>query len=152
MRIYKSGEEDKDSFVKLRIELFDELGERDEKITEAELKRELESYYLEHINKDFFCWFAEIDGKVIGVASMCMFCRIPYYQNPVGLEGYILNVFTLPQYRKNGAASRLVKEIIDFSRKGSIKRLWLNASDAGRKIYKTLGFSDSYENQMELFL
>lgn len=152
MKIYKSSIEDKESFVKMRIELFEELGEKDEQITEEELKHELESYYLDHINKDFFCWFAEKDGKVVGVASMCMFCRIPYYQNPVGLEGYILNVYTLPEYRHYGAATKLVKEIIDFSKKGSIKRLWLNASDAGRRIYESLGFENGEENQMELFL
>lgn len=151
MRINKGTIENKEEFVKLRIKLFEELGEKDENTTVEELMHETGNYYISHINKDFFCWFVEMDGKTIGVASMCVFCRIPYFQNPVGLEGYILNVYTLPEYRKCGIATKLVKEIIDFSRKGSIKRLWLNSSDAGRNIYKSLGFIEK-ENEMEYFL
>ncbi|WP_293960313.1 GNAT family N-acetyltransferase, partial [uncultured Fusobacterium sp.] len=98
-----------------------------------------------------YCWFIEIEEKIVAVASMCTFCRIPYYENPVGIEGYILNVYTSLNSRKKGLATKLVKEIIEFSKNNSIKRLWLNSSEAGKNIYKSLGFIEK-ENEMEYFI
>ena len=151
MDIYKSTIDDKENFVKLRVSLFKELKEIDENTEIEELVRETGNYYTSHIDKDLFCWFAKIDDNIIAVASMCIFCRIPYFQNPVGLEGYILNVYTLPKYRKKGAASSLINEIITFSKKSSLKKLWLNSSEAGKDIYKSFGFKEN-NNEMELFL
>ncbi len=151
MEIYKSTIKDKEHFVKMRIALFEELEEIDENTEIEELVRETGNYYASHISKDFFCWFAKIDGHIAAVASMCIFCRIPYFQNPVGLEGYILNVYTLPKFRKKGAASKIVSEIINFSKKSSIKKLWLNSSEAGKGIYKSLGFKEN-NDEMILFL
>lgn len=151
MDIYKSTIDDKENFVKLRVSLFKELKEIDENTEIEELVRETGNYYTSHIDKDLFCWFAKINGNVVAVASMCIFCRIPYFQNPVGLEGYILNVYTLPEFRKKGAASKLVNEIITFSKNSAIKKLWLNSSEAGKDIYKSLGFREN-DNEMELFL
>ena len=90
MEIYKSSINDKENFIKMRVSLFKELGEIDENSEIEELIKETGNYYTNHIDKDLFCWFAEIDGSIVAVASMCIFCRIPYFQNPVGLEGYIL--------------------------------------------------------------
>jgi len=151
MNIYKSTIDDKENFIKLRVSLFKELKEIDESTEIEELIKETGNYYTSHIDKDLFCWFAKIDDNIAAVASMCIFCRIPYFQNPVGLEGYILNVYTLPKYRKKGAASSLINEIITFSKKSSLKKLWLNSSEAGKDIYKSFGFKEN-NNEMELFL
>ncbi|RGY63953.1 GNAT family N-acetyltransferase [Fusobacterium ulcerans] len=151
MEIYKSSINDKENFIKMRVSLFKELGEIDETSEIEELIKETGNYYTNHIDKDLFCWFAEIDGKIAAVASMYIFCRIPYFQNPVGLEGYILNVYTLPEFRNKGAASKLITEIIAFSKNSAIKKLWLNSSEAGKEIYKSLGFKEN-DNEMELFL
>lgn len=151
MDIYKSTIDDKENFIKLRVSLFKELEEIDESTEIEELIKETGNYYTSHIDKDLFCWFAKIDDNIAAVASMCIFCRIPYFQNPIGLEGYILNVYTLPKYRRKGIASSLINEIITFSKKSSLKKLWLNSSEAGKAIYKSFGFKEN-NNEMELFL
>lgn len=94
MKIVLGSEKNVEEFIKLRMELFKELGEIKEKDNIEELIWETKQYYLQHIKKDLYCWFIEIEEKVVAVASMCTFCRIPYYENPVGVEGYILNVYT----------------------------------------------------------
>lgn len=57
-----------------------------------------------------------------------LFSRIPYLGNISGREGYILNIYTLPNYRKKGMAGKLVNTIIDYAKENEIKRLWLNSS------------------------
>ena len=46
-----------------------------EKDNIEELIWETKQYYLQHIKKDLYCWFIEIEEKVVAVASMCTFCR-----------------------------------------------------------------------------
>ena len=57
-----------------------------------------------------------------------------------GRQGTIVNVFTEPQWRRRGIASRLVKEIIAWSKNEGLDRLLLHASDDGRSVYERLGF------------
>ena len=116
MDIYKSTIDDKENFIKLRVSLFKELEEIDENTEIEELIKETGNYYISHIDKDLFCWFAKIDDNIIAVASMCIFCRIPYFQNPVGLEGYILNVYTLPKYRKKELLQVLLMKLLLFQK------------------------------------
>ena len=149
MKIILGSEKNVEEFIKLRMELFKELGEIKEKDNIEELIWETKQYYLQHIKKDLYCWFIEIEEKIVAVASMCTFCRIPYYENPVGVEGYILNVYTSLNSRKKGLATKLVKEIIEFSKNNSIKRLWLNSSESGKNIYRSLGFIEK-DNEMDI--
>ncbi|MDO4589239.1 MAG: GNAT family N-acetyltransferase [Fusobacterium sp.] len=153
MKIILGSETNVEDFIRLRMELFKELGEIKEKEHRyiEELRGETKNYFLQHIKKDLYCWFVEIDKKIVAVASMCIFCKIPYYNKPVGLEGYILNVFTTSDKRKRGLATKLIKEIIKFSENNSIRKLWLNSSEAGKNIYKSLGFMEK-NNEMEYII
>ena len=57
-----------------------------------------------------------------------------------GRQGTIVNVFTEPEWRRRGVAALLLKEIIIWSRKESLDRLILHASEQGRALYEGLGF------------
>ena len=63
----------------------------------------------------------------------------------------LLEFNKIDEFRKKGAASKLITEIIAFSKNSTIKKLWLNSSEAGKEIYKSLGFKEN-DNEMELFL
>lgn len=140
-----------DEFCRLRIELFEELGEISKDDDISELKSSTKQYYLSHINKDLICWGIFQKEKLVAIGSLCLFTRIPYKENLSGLEGYILNIYTSPQFRKCGFANKILDNIIEYSQKNNIKRLWLNSSKQGKKLYAKRGFSQK-ENEMELFL
>lgn len=140
-----------DEFCHLRIELFEELGEIHKGRDISELKSATKQYYMSHINKDLFSWGIFKKGKLVSIGSLCLFARIPYEENLYGLEGYILNIYTLPHFRKCGFANQILDKIIEYSKKNNIKRLWLNSSEQGKKLYAQRGFVKK-ENEMELFL
>lgn len=140
-----------DEFCRLRIELFEELGEISKDDDISKLKSSTKQYYLSHINKDLICWGIFQKEKLVAIGSLCLFTRIPYKENLSGLEGYILNIYTSPQFRKCGFANKILDNIIEYSQKNNIKRLWLNSSKQGKKLYAKRGFSQK-ENEMELFL
>ena len=62
-----------------------------------------------------------------------------------------MNIYTLPEFRKRGLADRILDRIIEYSRESGIKKLWLNSSDQGRRLYAEKGFKEK-DNEMELFL
>ena len=151
MKIVQLDEKAVNEFCRLRIQLFEELGEISKKSDLSELKMKTHQYYLSHVNKDLFSWGIFQGDRLIAIGSLCLFTRIPYKENLNGLEGYILNIYTVPEARKNGYANQILNAIIEFSQKNNINRLWLNSSEQARHLYLEKGFTDK-ENEMELFL
>lgn len=138
-------------FWRLRIELFKELGEVCKDIDITELELATKQYYLSHINKDLISWGIFQKGELVAIGSLCLFTRIPYNENLSGLEGYILNIYTSKQFRKHSFANKILNNIIEYSHKNNIKRLWLNSSEQGKRLYAEKGFIQK-NNEMELFL
>jgi GNAT superfamily N-acetyltransferase len=71
---------------------------------------------------------------------------------PNGRTGYILNIFTLKEFRKNGIASLLMQKLIDEGKRLKLDRLELKATQAGEPIYRQLGFVEPHDLLMELDL
>jgi GNAT superfamily N-acetyltransferase len=57
-----------------------------------------------------------------------------------GRQAVIINVYTEPAWRKQGLASLLLKQVIQWSQEQKLDRLLLHASEQGRPVYERLGF------------
>src|SRR5687767_14284840 len=71
------------------------------------IKEQLLAYFREHLNKDLFVYVCE-DNTVIVSTVFLLITEKP--ANPsflTGLTGTIMNVYTLPNYRKRGIAGSL---------------------------------------------
>lgn len=104
------------------------------------MKSATKIYYSSHINKDLICLGIFQKEKLVAIGSLCLFTRIPYKENLSGLEGDILNIYTATPFRKHGFANSILDRIIEYARKNNIKRLWLNSSKQGKKLYTKRGF------------
>jgi GNAT superfamily N-acetyltransferase len=62
-----------------------------------------------------------------------------------GRHAIIINVFTEPEWRRQGLATLLLREIIAWARNERLDRLVLHASDEGRPVYERLGFIQTNE-------
>lgn len=63
---------------------------------------------------------------------------------------YILSMYTEPGYRGQGVASRIVREMVRWSRARGFGRIVLHASRLGRPVYERLGFEAGSEMRREL--
>ena len=63
---------------------------------------------------------------------------------------YVHSVYTVPEYRRQGLARRILTAMIDYCRDNGWPRLSLHASDMGRGLYEDLGFKPT--NEMRLIL
>ncbi|MBZ0279480.1 MAG: GNAT family N-acetyltransferase [Anaerolineae bacterium] len=91
-------------------------------------------------------WFAvELDGSVAAGVGLWLLDWIPGPFDQQPYRGYILNVYTAPEYRKQGLAKRLMQTLMDWCYANEINILMLHASDQGRTIYEGLGFTPTNE-------
>lgn len=151
MKIIRMDEKLVNDFWELRQQLFEELSEIESLEDRQKLESTTKEFYLSHINKDLISWGVIIGNKIIASSSLCLFERIPYQGNLTGKEGYILNIYTCPNYRKQGIASQLLNEMKEYAKQNQINRLWLSSSENGIALYKEHGFIEK-NNEMEIFL
>ena len=129
------------TLVALRIALFRDLGDPACESVIALVSTAI-STYLERklLTSTYVAWLAELEGTVVATASMIILEKMPSLHNPTGLEGYLMNVYTLPAFRRQGAAETLVQAAIGFACARGIGRISLHASTQGGPLYEHLGF------------
>ena len=148
----KASINDIDKIVSLRLALFKELGEISTYQEEHFLETSTREYLQKAIsNNEFISFLAEMDGEAVSTSGIVLFKRPPYLENLQGIEAYILNMYTVPKFRGNGLARRLLEYCIEECKKNGAKRIWLHASEDGMYLYKKMGFTTK-DNEMELFL
>lgn len=87
-------------------------------------------------SEDTTAFFLAKDGeKVIGYGGMYTVLD----------EGYVTNIGVLPEYRRKGIGSKIVKELINFSIEKSLSFITLEvrvSNVAAIELYKTLEFNE----------
>jgi ribosomal protein S18 acetylase RimI-like enzyme len=91
-------------------------------------------------------WITEDGGRPVASAGLLILDWPPHPLDPGGEHrGYLLNVFVEPEYRKRGLAHLLVERCLGEARSRGIRVVALHSSDAGRGVYKSLGFHATSE-------
>lgn len=102
-------------------------------------------------SKTYRGWVAVApDGAVVGGGGLLI---IPWPPGPMTMDprcGFIFNVYTLPQHRKQGLARRLMDAMHDHCRGEGIERVVLNASTFGKPLYDAMGYVVAEEPMMRL--
>jgi GNAT superfamily N-acetyltransferase len=100
---------------------------------------------------NFKSFLAETEaGEVVAGGAVFI---IPWPGNPTDRlqqRVFILNVFTEPEFRRRGIARTLVSAMVDWCRAQGFHSVRLAASEAGRPLYQSLGFTATHEMKLEL--
>ena len=95
---------------------------------------------------EYLGWFAIAeDGAIAAGAGLWLMDWPPHMIGPGSRRGNILNVYTDPEYRRQGLARRLTETAIEWCRANGIATVILHASDQGRELYRSLGFEPTNE-------
>ena len=65
---------------------------------------------------------------------------LPTADHPTGLRAHLMNVYTAPAFRRRGIARMLVTALMDAARQRGATEISLDATEAGRPLYRALGF------------
>ena len=131
--------------------MFEDMGYRDARAQAAMMttSRPLFARGLE--DGSYRGWFVEEpEGRVVAGGGILFLTFQPSPANPDPRRAWIVNMFTEPDLRGRGHARRLVETMLQWCRAVRLPAIYLHASDAGRPLYESLGFTPT--NEMKLFL
>ena len=147
-------ERDIPALVQIRL---DYLADDFRPLTDAEKQsftKKLAAYYGKHLGVDFFAVLACMGADVVTSAFLVIDERPVNLYFPNGRIGTVLNVYTKQDWRKQGLASGVMKELLNLAREKQVSRLSLISSEMGKKLYENLGFQvdDVDYTHMVLFM
>ncbi len=133
---------DLDELVRLRIEFLKEVQPADtHQYSEESLRSSLRDYLSRAIQADeFVAWLAIYDTEIVATSGLCFFQITPGFTLIDGKIAYILNIYTLREWRGKGVGKETFNQILQEAISRGYKRISLHASDAGRPVYEKFGF------------
>ncbi len=106
-----------------------------------QLEQQLENYLSHAIeNKSYICWIATSENKTVGIGGMAMREQPGNFKNPSGKSGYIMNMYTVPAYRKKGICTTLLRRLMETGKEMGIILFELHATKEGEPVYQKSGF------------
>ena len=142
MEFRRAGREDIPALIEFRKQqLIDEGQKPDADITEG-----LEKYFTKQYEENSFVeWLAEDSGKIIGTAAICFIEFPPSFTNRSGIKGYVTNMYTVPECRGAGIATKMLELIIEEAKNREVSTVLLAASSKGAPVYQKSGFQKAEE-------
>ena len=86
--------------------------------------------------------FVYYKDEIIGCGSVCLYDEMPSPDNLFGKCAYLMNIYTVPEYRGRGVGSAVVGWLVGGAKERGYFKIYLETSDAGKPLYKKLGFED----------
>lgn len=83
---------------------------------------------------------AEQDQRLVGMAWLVIFERVPNIDARVRQTGDIQSVFVLPEYRRRGVGHALVESLLAVADERGIARVMVSANAQAAGLYRSLGF------------
>ena len=107
-----------------------------------EIINESREYFL---NGDHITVLAFDGDEVVGCASMSFMRIMPTFSHPTGKRAHLMNVYTRNEFRRQGIARKMVELLIEETWKKGVTEISLDATESGRPLYVSMGFTDLTE-------
>lgn len=151
IKIRRSTLRDIDVLVSHRRKMWEEIGRSSLKkhpIRDPPYRR----WLLDLIPKKRFIGFLAVasDGKVVGSGGVWLRDEHPKPDSKRPMVPYLLSMYTVPEFRRNGIAAAIVKEAMNWCKKKGYNIMRLNASKMGRSVYSDLGWERTWEMRVHL--
>ncbi|MFN8511673.1 MAG: GNAT family N-acetyltransferase [Chloroflexia bacterium] len=140
-RVRRAKVGDVEALVRLRVALLREMGAVDEAGSEP-LAGAIRRYLMDELpDERFLAWVGVDDaGTVVACGGLVFLQKPPSPGNHSGREAYIMNMYTVPEWRGRGLASRMFATIVGHAREAGAELVRLHATEDGRAIYERGGF------------
>ena len=151
---FKKGEiADIDILIRYRILFLEEIqGKQTDEKKNLMIQR-LKEYFGKAIpNKTFISWIAFYDNQAVSFGGMVIREQPCNFEIPAGKTAYILNMFTLKEFRKKGLGETIFQKLIDEGKSLDLDKIELHASLDGISVYRKNGFIEPHLTALELFL
>jgi len=148
----KAGYGDVDSLAKIRSVFLQEAADISSEDERLKMEAANKTYFETALADDsFVAWLALDDDSIVATSGLSFSVVPPSSKCPNGKVAYIMNMFTFPDYRKQGIAMELLNRTISEAEKRGYRKITLYATDAGRRLYERYGFKD-VTGDMEFYI
>lgn len=142
--------EDIDDLVRTRIIVLRAANKLSDNADMSIVEQESDTYYRRALESgEHIAWLVYDNGTFIGAGGVSFYQVMPTYHNPSGKKAYIMNMYTAPEYRRQGIAFHTLDLLVKDARKQGVSQIALEATDMGRPLYEKYGFV-TMENEMEI--
>jgi GNAT superfamily N-acetyltransferase len=89
--------------------------------------------------------------RIIASGAVSFVAYVPTPLDPSSTIAYLHSMYTDKEHRGRKCAERIMQQVLDHCRAQGIRRIILNASEAGQPVYEKLGFRTA-SDMMRLIL
>lgn len=142
--------QDIDILVETRIEVLRAANKLNATVDMKEVEKQSYDYYKSSLAENTHTAYLVYSGdKFIGAGGISYFRVMPTYHNPTGYKAYVMNMYTVPEYRRKGVAYKTLELLVADAKIRGISAISLEATDMGRPLYEKYGFV-KMNDEMEL--
>ncbi|MFA6261003.1 MAG: GNAT family N-acetyltransferase [Bacteroidia bacterium] len=105
------------------------------------LQEQMEKYFKQ-ATEDGSCIsiIARIGSEIAGIGSMHIRITPGNFKNPSGRWGYIMNMYTVPAFRRRGVCKTILNALVEAGANQGITAFELHATAEGERVYVKNGF------------
>lgn len=149
MEIRKAEIKDLNLVIKMKMDMFTEVGSV--ALLQDNAEEKIYKKYRNLYQTEKLCHYLVYENDhVIACCGAVIKEDIPFCFFKTPMYGYIIDVYCIPEKRRNGYSSKVMEELIGWLQNKGVHNLKLKPSATGRHLYEKLGFYDSGE--MELWI
>ena len=142
--------EDTDELVRTRITVLRAANKLSDDVDMSLVEKESYEYYKRALETGEHIGYLVYDnGTFIGAGGVSFYQVMPTYHNSTGKKAYIMNMYTAPEYRRQGIALHTLDLLVKDAKEQRVLQIALEATDMGRPLYERYGFV-KMEDKMEL--
>ncbi|MES2704522.1 MAG: GNAT family N-acetyltransferase [Bacteroidota bacterium] len=136
----EAGEDDVDIVTDYRMAFSDELNGKQSEAIERNLRDNLNAYFKAELGRNYICWYASVNGDVAAIGGLGIRVVPGNIKNPSGVWGYIMSIYTVPQYRRQGLCKQILERLVNTARERGVTAFELHATKEGEPVYVQSGF------------
>ncbi len=137
----RAGLDDLDLLTETRITVLRAANGLSESADMSEVEKTSREYYERALADGSHTAYLVFDGdRFIGAGGVSYYSVMPTYHNTSGRKAYIMNMYTAPEYRRQGIAIKTLGLLVLDSLGRGITDIGLEATDMGRPLYERFGF------------
>ena len=134
--------------IKTRIQVLRAANKLADEVDMSVIEQESYHYYKDNLtNGTHIAYLVYKDALLVGAGGVSFYRVMPTYENPTGEKAYIMNMYTIPQYRKQGIAIKMLDYLVKESKARNVTFISLEATEMGKPLYEKYGFVEM-ENEM----
>ena len=142
--------EDIDEMVRTRIIVLRAANKLSDDEDMSVVEEESKAYYRRVLETgEHIAYLVYDNGAFVGAGGVSFYQVMPTYHNPTGKKAYIMNMYTAPEYRRQGIAIHALDLLVKDVKEQGVLQIALEATYMGRPLNERYGFV-KMEDEMEL--